>query len=64
MTPTGRLVPVRPTTPILTKPGCRHRAIGQLKIDNITVTPEPATMALRALGGIAVLARRRRRTMA
>lgn len=33
----GELVPVRPMSTILIKPGCRHRAIGKLKIVNIPV---------------------------
>lgn len=35
--------------------------VGQLGIDNITATPEPATLGLLALGGIAVLRRRSKR---
>ena len=33
----GELFPVRPMTAIYIKPGCRHRAIGKLKIINIPV---------------------------
>ena len=33
----GELVPVRPMTSILIKPGCRHRAVGRLKIVNIPI---------------------------
>ena len=33
----GQLVPVKPITAIYIKPGCRHRAIGKLKIINIPV---------------------------
>ena len=33
----GQLFPVRPMTAIYIKPGCRHRAIGRLKIVNIPV---------------------------
>src|SRR6266568_2992349 len=33
----GELIPVRPMTAIYLKPGCRHRAIGKLKILNIPV---------------------------
>jgi mannose-6-phosphate isomerase-like protein (cupin superfamily) len=33
----GELVPVAPMTAIYLKPGCRHRAIGKLKILNIPV---------------------------
>jgi len=35
----GELVPVRPMTAILIKPGCRHRALGQLRV---AVIPIPA----------------------
>lgn len=33
----GELYPVEPMTTILIKPGCRHRAIGDLKIVNIPI---------------------------
>src|ERR1041384_3387282 len=33
----GKLFPVKPMTAIFIKPGCRHRAIGKLKIINIPV---------------------------
>ena len=33
----GKLVPVRPFTTVYIKPGCRHRAVGKLKIINIPV---------------------------
>jgi len=33
----GGLYPVKPMTAIYIKPGCRHRAIGRLKIINIPV---------------------------
>jgi mannose-6-phosphate isomerase-like protein (cupin superfamily) len=33
----GVLHPVRPMSAILIKPGCRHRAVGRLKIVNIPV---------------------------
>ena len=33
----GELHPVRPMTTILIKPGCRHRAVGKLKIVNIPI---------------------------
>ena len=33
----GQLIPVKPMTAIYIKPGCRHRAIGRLKILNIPV---------------------------
>lgn len=33
----GKLYPVRPMTSIFIKPGCRHRAVGKLKIVNIPI---------------------------
>ncbi|WDE95538.1 cupin domain-containing protein [Lentisphaera profundi] len=33
----GELIPVRKDSTILIKPGCRHRAIGKMKIVNIPV---------------------------
>lgn len=33
----GRLVPVRPGSAILIKPGTRHRAVGRMKIINVPV---------------------------
>ena len=33
----GERFPVRPMTTILIKPGCRHRAVGKMKIVNIPV---------------------------
>ena len=33
----GERVPVRPMTSILIKPGCRHRAVGKLRIVNIPI---------------------------
>lgn len=33
----GRRYPVRPGDAILIKPGCRHRAIGKLKVLNVPV---------------------------
>ena len=33
----GETVPVRPFTTVYIKPGCRHRAVGQLRIINIPV---------------------------
>jgi len=33
----GTLFPVKPMTAIYIKPGCRHRAIGKLKIINIPI---------------------------
>lgn len=33
----GELVPVKPMTAILIKPGCRHRAVGRMRIVNMPV---------------------------
>ncbi|MEO6005008.1 MAG: cupin domain-containing protein [Opitutus sp.] len=33
----GELITVKPMTTILIKPGCRHRAIGRMKIINVPV---------------------------
>ena len=33
----GELVPIKPMTSIMIKPGCRHRAIGKLKIVNVAI---------------------------
>jgi mannose-6-phosphate isomerase-like protein (cupin superfamily) len=33
----GELIPVRPLTAVMIKPGCRHRAIGPLRILNVPV---------------------------
>ena len=33
----GELIPVKPLTTILIKPGCRHRAVGKMKIVNIPI---------------------------
>jgi len=33
----GELVPVKPLSAIFIKPGCRHRAVGQLRIINVPV---------------------------
>jgi len=33
----GKLFPVKPMTAIYIQPGCRHRAIGKLKIVNIPI---------------------------
>lgn len=33
----GDIVPLRPLTSVLIKPGCRHRAVGNLRIVNIPV---------------------------
>ena len=35
----GELVPVRPMTAIMIKPGCRHRAVGKLRV---AIVPVPA----------------------
>lgn len=33
----GEKIPVRPMTSVMIKPGCRHRAVGKLKIINIPI---------------------------
>jgi len=33
----GKLVPLKPMTAVYIRPGCRHRAIGRLRIVNIPV---------------------------
>ncbi len=33
----GRLIDVRPGSAIMIKPGCRHRAIGKLKVINVPI---------------------------
>lgn len=33
----GEMIPVKPMSTILIKPGCRHRAVGTMKIVNIPV---------------------------
>jgi mannose-6-phosphate isomerase-like protein (cupin superfamily) len=33
----GERIPVRPMTTILIKPGCRHRAVGRMRIINVPV---------------------------
>jgi mannose-6-phosphate isomerase-like protein (cupin superfamily) len=33
----GELIPVKPLTAIFIKPGCRHRAVGPLRIVNVPV---------------------------
>lgn len=33
----GEKVPVKPMTSVLIKPGCRHRAVGDLKIINVPI---------------------------
>ena len=33
----GQKIPVKPLTSILIKPGCRHRAIGKMKILNVPI---------------------------
>ena len=35
----GEKIPVEPFTTIFIKPGCRHRAIGNMKIVNVCIPP-------------------------
>jgi mannose-6-phosphate isomerase-like protein (cupin superfamily) len=39
----GARVPVRPFSTVLIRPGCRHRAVGRLRVVNICIPPfDPA----------------------
>ncbi len=39
----GELYPIKPLSTVLIKPGCRHRAVGEMKIINIPIpTFDPA----------------------
>ena len=39
----GERVPARPGTALLIKPGCRHRAVGRMKVLNVPIPPfDPA----------------------
>ena len=39
----GQRVAVRPMTAVLIRPGCRHRAVGRLRVLNIVIPPfDPA----------------------
>ncbi len=33
----GKIVPVKPYTAIFIKPGCRHRAVGKMRIVNVSI---------------------------
>jgi mannose-6-phosphate isomerase-like protein (cupin superfamily) len=35
----GEKIPVEPFTAIFIKPGCRHRAVGKMKIINVCIPP-------------------------
>lgn len=35
----GEMVPVKPLTTVMIRPGCRHRAVGALKVINMVVPP-------------------------
>jgi mannose-6-phosphate isomerase-like protein (cupin superfamily) len=35
----GQRIPVEPFTAIFIKPGCRHRAVGKMKIVNVCIPP-------------------------
>ena len=39
----GELVPVRPLSAVLIRPGCRHRAVGKMKLLNIPVPKHDQT---------------------
>lgn len=39
----GQRVPVRPFSSVLIEPGCRHRAVGRMRIVNVCIPPfDPA----------------------
>jgi mannose-6-phosphate isomerase-like protein (cupin superfamily) len=39
----GKQIPVRPMMAVMIKPGCRHRAVGTLRVINIVIPPfDPA----------------------
>ncbi len=33
----GKMLPVKPLTSVLIKPGCRHRAVGRMRIVNVSI---------------------------
>ena len=33
----GEVVPLRPMTAVLIRPGCRHRAVGKLRLVNVPI---------------------------
>jgi mannose-6-phosphate isomerase-like protein (cupin superfamily) len=33
----GKKLPIKPLTAVLIKPGCRHRAIGRMRIVNVSI---------------------------
>ena len=33
----GQMIPVKPFTAIFIKPGCRHRAVGKMRIVNVSI---------------------------
>jgi mannose-6-phosphate isomerase-like protein (cupin superfamily) len=35
----GRMLPVKPFTAVFIKPGCRHRAVGKMRIINVSIPP-------------------------
>ena len=35
----GPLIPIKPLTAIFIKPGCRHRAVGKMRIINVCIPP-------------------------
>jgi mannose-6-phosphate isomerase-like protein (cupin superfamily) len=35
----GEMVPIKPFTAIFIKPGCRHRAVGKMRIVNVSIPP-------------------------
>lgn len=39
----GEMVPVKPLTAVMIRPGCRHRAVGDLRIVNVAIPAFDAT---------------------
>jgi len=35
----GKKVPIKPFTAVFIKPGCRHRAVGKMRIVNVCIPP-------------------------
>lgn len=61
----GELVPVKPMTAIFIKPGCRHRAVGRMRIINVPIPafdPKDEWFDDEDLGHAPVKKQRRRRS--
>ncbi|MCB1225858.1 MAG: cupin domain-containing protein [Verrucomicrobiales bacterium] len=46
----GEIIPLKPLTTVMIRPGCQHRAVGQLKILNIPMPPFDPTDEFEADG--------------